>query len=112
VSIRPVDVGVMVQRMNEVDRVQQVRDQRAVLAQEQFGQELKVDQERRETEVKAPSDLAKLAVNPDAEKDRKGREGEPHREQEPEAGAAVAEDERSLPPVAPGPAGHRLDIKL
>jgi hypothetical protein len=112
VSIKPLDVGVMVQRMSEVDRVQQVRDQRAALAQQQFGQELKAEQERRETEVKAPPDLAKLAVNPDAEKERKGRQGEQNRPGQPDGEAEPGGEERSPSPVAPGPAGHRLDIKL
>lgn len=106
------DVGVVVQRTTEVDRVQQGHDQRAVMAQEQFGQELKADQERRETEVKASPDLAKLAVNADEQKERQGRQGEPHREHEATGDWVAEETEESLPPVAPGPAGHRLDIKL
>lgn len=109
-SIRPVDVSVMVQRMAEVDRVQQVQDQRAAVAQQQFGQAMQAGLERRETEVKAPPEPVKLAVNPDAKRERQGR---PPEEERPQEGAeeGPAGEER-LPERTPAGPGHKLDLRL
>lgn len=75
-SIKPVDVGLMVQRMAEVDRVQQAQDQRAAVAQQQFGQDLRARLEQRESRVKASPDTARPAINPDARREGRGqREG-------------------------------------
>lgn len=108
-SIKPVDMGVIVQRMNEVDRAQQARDQRAVVAQQQFGQEMRAEQERRETEIKAPPETPRLSVNADGKRGRPdGGPGGDKGKDRPEASA-----ETGTPPGRPasGP-GQTLDIKL
>jgi hypothetical protein len=102
----------MVQRMTEVDRLQQVRDQRAAVAQQQFGLEMTADLERRETEVKGPPETMKAAVNPDARRERRPdrREGEPGRPR-PEASQEEPEGQGG-PGGAPGDPGRTLDIKI
>ncbi|MGE5552317.1 MAG: hypothetical protein ACM3XZ_00130 [Betaproteobacteria bacterium] len=111
-SIKPVDVGVMVQRMGEVDRTQQVRDQRAATDQQHFGMAMKADLERRETEVKGPPQTAKLSVNPDAQQERKRKwpEGQsPSGAREP---AEPPKESGEEPPRPQSGRGQRLDIKL
>lgn len=110
-SIKPVEVGVIVQRMTEVDRAQQARDQRAVLAQQQFGQEMRAEQERRETEIKAPPETAKLSVHADGKREREGGEKEPGKGRERREGSKETEAPvpRHRSPAGPG---QNLDIKL
>ncbi len=112
-SIRPVDMGVIVQRTTEVDRAQQVRDQRAAVSQQQFGLELRADLERRETEVKAPPEAVKVAVNPDARRERKGRDRPPARGARPAASGEGDSGNGERASVRPGDGpGQVLDIKF
>ncbi|MDI6870375.1 MAG: hypothetical protein QME79_03265 [Bacillota bacterium] len=111
-SIKPVDLGVMVQRMAEVDRVQQVRDQRAAVAQQQFGLEMRADLERRETEVKAAPEAARLAVNPDARRERRRGKEEAPAKGRPATGDQPPAGEEQAPARVPPAPGQRLDIKL
>lgn len=109
-SIKPVDVGVIVQRMAEVDRAQQVRDQRAVVAQQQFGQEMRAELERRETEVKGPPEAARLAVDPDAEQGRQNGNSRPGADERRGKGQGPTGRKDSGPkPCGPG---QNLDIKV
>ncbi|MGE5507058.1 MAG: hypothetical protein ACM3RP_01020 [Chitinophagales bacterium] len=106
-SIRPVDLGVIVQRTTEVDRAGQMQNQRAALAQQQFGLELKATLEKRETEVKGAPEAAHLSVNPDAGRESQKRAPGGKKER----GSREPETERA-PVRRPGDPGGRLDIKL
>ncbi|HHW14742.1 MAG TPA: hypothetical protein GXX28_07390 [Firmicutes bacterium] len=107
-SIKPVDVGLVIQRMAEVDRVQQAQDQRAAVAQQQFGQEMRARLEQRENSVKAPPDAARLTVNPDARRER--QEGRESRKRERKGGPAAEGERRDG--GEPRLPGRHLDMKL
>lgn len=113
-DIKPGDLGLIVQRMAEVDRAQQVRDQRSAQAQQQFGLQMKADQERRETKVKGSPEAAKLALSPDGRRERKEREESEAQggSREPGGSDGGAAEGTVKVPRPPGNPGERLDIKL
>lgn len=112
-SIKPGELGLIVQRMTEVDRAQQVRDQRASQAQQQFALQMKADQERRETEVKGSPEAAKLALHPDDRRERKERKEGEAKGGVREAAESEGDTEGTAKiPRPPGSPGEHLDIKL
>lgn len=112
-SIRSVDVPVLVQRSTEVDRVQQQRDQQSQVAHQQFALEMRSQQERREIQVREAPKSEKGRIDPDEkhERSRDNTSGERGQGRGTGSNPAVAGQDDSIP-KSQASTGHRIDIRI
>jgi len=104
VSVRPIDLQVLIPRTTEISRIQQVSDQQAALQQQQNAAEWERLAATRQQQVQKPQQNAGGRIEPDAQKNRRDHAGEQRRDRHRPAEDGEIE---SADPIR----GHTIDIK-
>jgi hypothetical protein len=104
VSVRPIDLQVLIPRTTEISRIQQVSDHQAALQQQQSAAEWERLAANRQQQVQKPQQNAGGRVEPDAQENKREHEGDQRHDRRRPAD----EDEiESADPIR----GHTIDIK-
>ncbi len=103
-SVRPIDLQVLIPRTTEISRMQQVSDQQAALQQQQSAAEWERLAANRQQQVQKPQQNAGGRVEPDAQESGRDHAGEQRRGRRRPAEDGEIE---GADPIR----GHTIDIK-
>lgn len=113
-SIKPVDLQVMISRASEVERVQQIQDQQAKTGQQSFLIQNQVQVARQQEQVQKTATVAQSRV--ERERYRRGSKGEKEADREQAEARkkeeqGLAEEEKQNRPSHQG-VGLHIDVKI
>jgi hypothetical protein len=102
-TIRPVDMQVLLPKVNEVSKIQQTQNNAEQTAQQQFASQLQKEAARKESQVQGTAKGEALLINKDGSKNsHEGHEQEPSKDKH-ELIEEIIKDPKL---------GHKLDIKI
>lgn len=101
--IRPVDMQVLLPKVNEVSRIQQIQNQNEQNSQQQFASQLQKEATKQETQVQHSNKSQGGKVNKDSGNKSSSEEKEKKKKQKNEQESEIIKDPKL---------GNKLDIKI